>query len=82
MVILLVFIAIVVWAWLSNKDFSLDWVWQLLAAYLFYWLGGLFAPVSAVLGFHFTLYTIIAAFFYCIAAMIVWMWIKVHLLQW
>lgn len=46
---------------------------EIIAVIGFYWMGALFATIPEVLSLHFSLTTIIAGFFYAIAAFIVWM---------
>jgi hypothetical protein len=81
MVLVIVFCIIFLWAVVRNMNFSLDWLWQLVTIWLFYWVGSLFAPLSAVLSCHFTVSTVIAAAFYSVALMMLWMWIKVHIFR-
>lgn len=70
------FVVLIIIGICSVKDFTSikNLIGQLIAVIGFYWLGSLFATIPEVLSLnHFSLTTIIAGFFYAIAALIVWM---------
>lgn len=67
--LLIGFIVVLVWGFLANSEFSLDWLWQILAVLFFYWLGTFFASPMETIS-HLTLATIIAGVCYTIAGII------------
>lgn len=69
------FVVLIIIGICSVKDFTniKNLIGQLIAVIGFYWLGSLFATIPEVLSLHFSFTTIIAGFFYAIAAFIVWM---------
>lgn len=70
--LLIGFIVLIVIGFIGNHDCSdvADIVGQVLGVLFFYWIGSLFASPSEVLSWDFSLATIAAGFFYCIAGII------------
>ena len=76
--LLIAFIVLVVWGILRNSDLSgiSNIIGAVLAIVFFWWLGSLFAPFNTVLSFAWSLSTVCAGFFYCIAIILAYNGVK------